>query len=408
MPRTGICRLLGAVQHYAWGGDRYIPTLVGLPAQPGVTYAEYWMGAHSGASSRVVLDDGTAVSLNEVISQQPAAALGATVAQRYGRLPYLFKILDVREMLSIQVHPTKAEAEIGFARENQQGIPLDAPQRNYKDDNHKPELEVAISEFWMLHGFRPQDQLHALLRETPELRDLDPILSAAGYRGLYQHVMELPQPQADAILSPLVARVLQEAEQGEVDETSPDYWVAGVVRERQAEPLDRGIFSIYFFNLVRLRPGQAIYQDAGVPHALLRGQALEIMANSDNTVRGGLTPKYVDVPELLRLVHFDGITPAIIEATPGSTPHELVYATPSREFRLSKMPLKLGDSVDHAASSIDILFALDGDAGVVAAGAAIAVTRGESVLAFAGNTYRVTAGSEDSLVFRASVPDAEA
>jgi mannose-6-phosphate isomerase len=404
IPGDGFHRLMGTVQNYAWGGYHFIPTLLGVPPKPGVTYAEYWMGAHEEAPSHIVRDDGTTIPIDEMIEAMPERTLGVHVAQRYGRLPYLFKVLDVREMLSIQVHPTKSEAELGFAKENEMGIPLGAPERNYKDTNHKPELQAALSDFWLLHGFQPIDQLHRVLNETQELRPLDPILQKGGYVGLYRYVMEMPQHQVDSILGPLAHRVLHMYECGELEEASHDYWASKALQGRQREHYDRGLFSIYFFNIVRLRPGQAIYQGAGVPHALLQGQALEIMASSDNTVRGGLTVKHVDVPELLRLIAFRGVTSNIIESSRSDQPCETSYHTPSSEFCLSRIVLSKGDIYENTTYSIEIMLILRGEVTIEALGRKMLLKRGESTIIFAGKTYRISAVSEEALLFKASVP----
>jgi mannose-6-phosphate isomerase len=177
-----LFRLVGKIQHYAWGGYNYIPQLLGTPAGKEPS-AEYWMGAHPSAPSAIHLN-GDTLTLDQLISRQPAEVIGAPVWERFKELPYLFKVLDVREMLSIQVHPTKAEAEKGFARENAAGISLNAPHRNYKDANHKPEIMVALSEFWLLHGFLPEDKLANVLHTVPEFNSLKSVYEKEGYFGL--------------------------------------------------------------------------------------------------------------------------------------------------------------------------------------------------------------------------------
>lgn len=401
-----ICRLLGAIQHYAWGGYTFLPTFLGRTPEPGMTYAEYWLGAHSKALSHLVRHDGTMIALDEAINAQPEERLGPQIAHRYGRLPFLLKVMDVREMLSIQVHPTKTEAEKGFARENEMGISLDAPERNYKDDNHKPELEIALSDFWLLYGFRPDDQLQAVLTQVPEFCDLQPIFASKGYAGLYQHVMEMPQESVNALLRPLVERVLPQYHAGKLEVSSPDYWVAKTREGKQGEELDRGIFSIYFFNLVGLKPGQATFQDAGIPHAYLHGQAIEIMANSDNVIRGGLTPKHIDVPELLRLVTCKGVLPEIIEGTSCDHGLEACYNSPSPDFCLSKIELGRGDRYENTASSIEIVLTFGGEALLeqVDGRGQMVIQKGESIVVFAGERYRLSTLSEHTVLFRASIP----
>ena len=401
-----IGRLCGEVQDYSWGGYNFIPLLIGLKPEPGQTYAEYWMGAHEKAPSQFLHADGTTIALNDLIKEQPEKTLGSHIARRYGRLPFLLKVMDVREMLSIQVHPTKSEAEIGFARENDMGIPLDAPQRNYKDDNHKPELEVALSDFWLLYGLRPENQLQEVLNQIPEFHPLKPIFARGGYFELYKYVMEIPQEVVNSLLRPLVERILQKYNAGKLEASSPDYWAAKTIQGKQGENYDRGIFSIYFFNLVRLKPGQATFQGAGVPHAYLQGQAIEIMANSDNVIRGGLTPKHIDVQQLLRLTIFKGITPQIIEGRQCDNPCEISYEAPCPDFCLSKISLNKSDLYENTAFSIEMLLLLNGEAMLTADNKQQLVKKGECMVVFAGEHYRMRSMSEDTLLFRASIPNA--
>src|SRR5579859_2894424 len=194
-----VFKLQGKVQHYAWGGAAYLPRLLNIPNPEGRPFAEYWMGAHDNAPSEL---DG--LTLNEYIRKDPQGTLGAYTAGRFGRLPYLLKILDVKDMLSIQVHPTKRNAELEFAAENEKGVALNAPERNYKDDNHKPELMLALSEFWLLHGFKTEDDLAETLEATPELAFLAPVFGQNGYQGLYKEVMEMPQAEVNRVLEPLL------------------------------------------------------------------------------------------------------------------------------------------------------------------------------------------------------------
>lgn len=402
--KDSVFRLIGKVQNYSWGGYNFIPTLIGLKPEPSVTYAEYWMGAHDKAPSEILQNDGTTISLNDIIKEYPEETLGSYIAQRYGYLPFLFKVLDVREMLSIQVHPTKSEAEIGFTKENEMGIPLDSPRRNYKDDNHKPELQVALSDFWLLHGFRSEDQLHEILCHIPEFYTLKPIFINSGYFGLYKHVMEMPIESVNAILNPLAKRVLQKYDSGEVEKASPDYWAARAMQRKPLRDYDRGIFSIYFFNLVRLKQGQGIFQDAGIPHAALEGQAIEIMANSDNVIRGGLTVKHVDVSQLLRLMTFKGITPQIIESSQRGISCEAFYESPSSDFCLSRIQLSKGNLYSNTTYSTEIMLLLSGEIMLGTSNEEMLVKKGGSIIVFGGKNYQIKAISDNTLLFKASLP----
>lgn len=401
---NGLDRLVGQIQHYAWGGHEFIPELLGLHPEPHTAYAEYWLGAHEKAPSTIILEDSRTVPLNKYIAEYPQRALGPRVAVQYGRLPYLLKVLDVEKPLSIQVHPNKSEAEAGYARENELGIPLDSPKRNYKDDNHKPELMVALGDFWLLHGFLPEAQLFNVLSHVPEFHGLLGVFENGGNAGLYKHVMNLPSEEVDAILVPLVKRIRIEGETDGLAESSADYWVARVVRGRGTSQCDRGLFSIYFFNLICLRRGQAIFQDAGIPHAYLQGQNIEVMANSDNVLRGGLTEKHVDVSELLRTIKFEGVCPGVIEGTPMDSPLEAYYESPTQDFRLSRMVLGQGDTYVNSTQSIEIVLIMDGEVAIDCGRKHLSFGRGQSSVVFAESTYRIRALSEKPALFRVSLP----
>jgi len=397
-------RLVGQIQNYAWGGHEFIPELLGLHPEPHTPYAEYWLGAHGKAPSKVILEDDRTVHLDKLIAAYPQQVLGQRVALQYGRLPFLLKVLDVENPLSIQVHPAKREAEAGFQRENELGIPLDSPQRNYRDKNHKPELMVALSDFWLLHGFLPEAKLLNVLREVPEFQGLMGVFENGGYAGLYKHVMNMPTEEVGAILEPLAKRIRAKGETVGLEKSSADYWLAKVVAGGDGVQFDRGLFSIYFFNLVTLRTGQAIFQDAGIPHAYLQGQNIEVMANSDNVLRGGLTEKHVDVPELLRTVRFEGICPKVIEGTPTANPLEAYYESPTQDFRPSRIHLGPGDAYLNATQSIEILLLMDGATTIESGQKRLSLSRGQSAVVFGESTYRIEALSEEAGLFRVSLP----
>lgn len=222
-----IFRLKGKVQNYAWGGTHYIPELLGLESDE-KTCAEYWLGAHVNAPSILVTSEGDQ-PLNNYLNLDLSERLGAEIAKKFGRLPFLFKVLDVSDMLSIQVHPNKIEAEKGFKYENEKGIPLNAFSRNYKDDNHKPEIMVALSEFWLLHGFLPKEKLTQVLKSIPEFTNLLAVFKESGYFGLYKQVMEQSEEASNQLLQPLINRILPLYQTGKLDKSSPDYWAAKAV-----------------------------------------------------------------------------------------------------------------------------------------------------------------------------------
>jgi mannose-6-phosphate isomerase len=420
--KNKVFRLAGKVQHYAWGGSQFLPRLLSVPNPEGRPFAEYWMGAHDNASSELVMSapgkgairDGFALvtegcprftaKLNEYIRARPEDLLGSYTARRFGKLPYLLKILDVKDMLSIQVHPSKKDAGHAFLEENKRGIPLDAPDRNYKDDNHKPELMLALSEFWLLHGFKPEAVMRKILGDVPELHFLQPVFEKEGYLGLYKTVMELEQMKVNAILQPLLDRILPAYRENLLSRDREDFWAArAALTFNETARVDRGIFSVFLFNLVNLHPGEAIFQDAGLPHAYLEGQNVEIMANSDNVLRGGLTPKHIDVPELLRHVKFEATEPRVIRGE-NETAAVAVFHTPAPDFELSRITLLGGNALEINARSVEIFFVLEGRLSVEESDENFFdCGQGDAFLAFDGGRVGLKA-EEDTILYRAAVP----
>jgi len=324
-------RLDNTIRPYAWGSPTAIPHLLGVEPT-GEPQAEMWMGAHPGAPSRT--PRGT---LAEVIDAHPERELGQAAVARFGpRLPFLLKLLAAGAPLSLQVHPNLAQAKEGYEDEERRGIPADAPHRNYKDANHKPELICALTEFDGLCGFRDPVQAAGLL-DGLDVDSLKPYVDL-----LHAH------PE-DAALREVLTAVLG-ADREEMARTVAEATAActrlGGAYAPYADiahhyPGDPGVIAAMLLNHVRLQPGEALFLGAGIPHAYLNGLGVEIMANSDNVLRCGLTPKHVDVPELLRVVRFEPSDPGVLrpEASPDG---EEVYETPTDEFRLSRYVLPEG------------------------------------------------------------------
>lgn len=402
------------IQSYAWGQsgpDAFIPRLLGRPPEYGKTYAEWWIGDHPALPARVLLEEGEA-DLPALIRSSPEAVLGAVSRGRFGdRLPFLMKILAVSKALSIQAHPGKKQAEEGFAREEAAGVPLGAPHRNYKDDNHKPELLAALTPFWGLKGFRPIEEIAAALEvEAPELRGLMPDFRArlakasapadrAGLlAALYRAAMTLPQAEVDKTLAPLLARLRKS---GDFPIDRREHWLLRAERDHCPGPLkDRGLFSFYFLNLVHLAPGQALFLEAGELHAYLEGVGVEVMANSDNVLRGGLTPKHVDIPELLRALTFRTGAPEALSPDAGG-----VYRTPAEEFEAAKAVLPAGGLLRRpAARGAEVWLAIEGAGELRASGGGTPLRSGVPMLMpSALGAYEVF--SPDGItLFRVSAP----
>lgn len=394
-----VYRLKGKVMHYAWGGSEFLPALLSLPNPDRQPFAEYWMGTHPLAPSELVTPEGT-VTLTELIKQDPVAVLSQKVADSFGELPYLFKVQDVKDILSIQVHPSKTEAEKGFEREEAAGIPRNAPDRNYKDRNHKPEMLVALSEFWLLHGFRQRTAIETLLHDIPEFRVLLPYYKKEGLKELYRFVMEMDQPDINALLLNLVRREIRRKNEGELTKEQPGWWVAKLYHSKQEiQDIDRAVFSIYFFNIVKLDPGEALFQGAGIPHAYMEGHCMELMANSDNVLRGGLTPKHIDVPELIKHTSFESTVPAIMKGVPGRE-GETLYPCPVADFAIARIELEAGISYSGQAGSLEMMIVMEGGAII---NNTLVLKHGEAVAVFAGGEYHAEA-SGHAVLFRAYVP----
>lgn len=395
-----IFRLRGKVQNYAWGGYHYIPTLLNIDNNDHQSFAEYWMGIHSSGVAQIETTEGW--QLLDLFLQKNPDVLGTKTLQQFNTLPYLFKVLDVREMLSIQVHPNKIEAEQGFAKEEAEGISINAFNRNYKDKNHKPEMMVALTPFWLLHGFKSATLLQKILQDIEVFHPLISIFNKGNYKALYQYIMEMPQDQLDSMFQPILKKIIPLYQQEKLDKSNPDFWAVRAVinQSNPYQNIDRGIFSIYFFNLLQLQPGQAIFQGAGVPHAYLEGINVEIMANSDNVLRGGLTPKYIDVKELIKHIQFESITPAILNGE--AKRQERIYTCPVPDFGLSKIMLKAGELLSQHSKSFEIGILLEGNIQIETTKKKI-FYKGESFAIAAGTNYTITSKS-GCIIYKAFVP----
>lgn len=348
-------KLINSVQNYAWGSKSALTELYGIANPNGLPMAELWMGAHPKSSSKIENASGQPQSLREVIDQDKTALLGQAVAERFGELPFLFKVLCADQPLSIQVHPNKQASEIGFAKENAAGIPLDAAERNYKDPNHKPELVFALTPFLAMNAFREFSDIISLLQPV------------AGAHQAIAHF--LAQPDADS-LSHLFASLLNM--QGE-EKSHALAVLKATLASQQGEPWetirfisefypdDSGLFSPLLLNVVKLNPGEAMFLFAETPHAYLKGVALEVMANSDNVLRAGLTPKYIDIPELVANVKFVPKPAAELLTAPEQRSAELDFPIPVADFAFSLHDLSTTAST-LAQSSAAILFCVEGEA----------------------------------------------
>jgi mannose-6-phosphate isomerase len=399
----GISLLKNPVQEYAWGSKTAIQSLLGRSESAGHPMAELWMGAHPKAPSKVLLG-GEWKPLNEVIETNPESILGRRVAKSFsGKLPFLLKVIATAEPLSIQAHPNLEQAREGYARENLLGIPFDSPDRNYKDTNHKPEILCALGPFHGLLGFRKIEEILDLFHEVSspnlfnELELLRQNPNSKGLKRFFTSLFSMDKKRKRLIVSEAAGVAEKLAQQEPVF-----HWM---VKLNRAYPGDLGVFSPIILNLVELDPGEAIYVPARELHAYLGGIGIELMANSDNVLRGGLTSKHVDVPELLRIVSFESRSVEKIGPLTKGT-FESVYPTPSREFVLHSISLNKGDSFTSPDNrSVEILICIDGKAEIEALGSneALPLLKGSSVIVPAGVAgYRIDG---NAILYKASVPN---
>ncbi|MFD9706032.1 mannose-6-phosphate isomerase, class I [Lentzea sp. NPDC059081] len=397
--------LHNAVRPYAWGSRTAIAELLGKEVPAPHPEAELWMGAHPGDPSRVTGADGVQRSLLDLLTADPAGQLGTRVADRWGsRLPFLLKVLAADEALSLQAHPSAAQAAEGFAAEEKRAVPLDAAVRNYKDPAAKPELICALTEFHALAGFRAPDRtvsfLHTL--DAPALSPYTEMLVAqpdsSGLRALFTMLITLPQTSLSVLLPQVLdACVLHVKEHGEFDLECRTILELG-----ESYPGDAGVLAALLLNRIVLQPGEAIHLPAGNLHAYLRGTGIEILANSDNVLRCGLTPKHVDVPELLRVLDFSCGDMEVMhgeEVQPGVH----LYRTPAPEFELSRLDIGAETRIDHDGPQI--MICTDGSAVLTnARGDELRLGRGQAVWLPASDPAVLVRpdGVESAQLFRAT------
>ncbi|MBF6299328.1 mannose-6-phosphate isomerase, class I [Nocardia amamiensis] len=338
--------LVGALRSYAWGSRTALAHLCGRPVPSAHPEAELWFGAHPADPAYVRLGDRT-TSLLELVAEDPDRELGSAAVEFGGKLPFLLKVLAAEEPLSLQAHPSMAQAKAGFDKENRAKVPLDSPLRNYRDENHKPELIVALDRFEALAGFRDPHRTVALLRAlaVDALSSYTELLAAqpdsAGLRTLFTTWITLPQH----VLATLLPAVLDGCVRYLSGKGTREFTAEArtTLELAEAYPGDAGVLASLLLNRVTLQPGQGLFMAAGNLHAYLRGLGVEIMANSDNVLRGGLTPKHVDVPELLRVLDFEPISLPVVLPEPAGD-GSVRYRTPAPEFALRRFDLVAGSA----------------------------------------------------------------
>jgi mannose-6-phosphate isomerase len=370
-------QLMNTVRHYPWGSRTVIPELLGEQSPADRPYAELWMGAHPDAPS--VLSDGT--PLDKAIAQRSEALLGPEVRERFGdRLPFLMKVLAAEQPLSLQAHPTNEQAQAGFAAEEAAGVPRDDSTRTFKDPFHKPELLLALTPFEALCGFRPvEESLHCLAKlQVPELKPTIAALARGGLRAAIPQLLALPPEHRAALVSAVAVAAARFVAAHDPEFINTYRWAASLA---ETYPGDPGVVISLMCNHLKLAPGEAVFLPAGNLHAYLSGAGVEVMASSDNVLRGGLTGKHVDLAALIEVLDFtDGRVPVI---HPVLGPGGLRYPVPVEDFDLTRIQLD-GQSGALTTRGPQVLLCTEGTAVLSSTEGELTVAQGQSAFVPAG------------------------
>jgi len=410
-----VRQLEGALRSYAWGSRTALAELSGRPSPSAHPEAELWLGAHPGDPAHVIEDSGSR-SLRDVIDAAPLSELGERSVAEFGeRLPFLLKVLAAEEPLSLQAHPSAEQAREGFAREDAAGIPVDSAERNYRDASHKPELVVALTRFEALAGFRDPHRTVRFLRAL-DVAQLEPYVGLLagqpdpdGLRALFTTWITLPSPALSALLPPVLDGCVEYLSRTDAAEAEFAPEARTALELSEGYPGDAGVLAALLLNRITLEPGQGLFLAAGNLHAYLHGTAVEIMANSDNVLRGGLTPKHVDVPELLRVLDFDSVDVPLLAPAPTGRVGEVAYATPAPEFVLTRIDLDASDAESGVAATIEpdgpqILLCTSGAAKLGCGAQSLVLERGGAAwISASDNEIHIQACADDTQIFRAGV-----
>ncbi len=394
--------LENVIQNYSWGSYTAIGNLLGQEISSSNPQAELWMGAHPSASSMITMN-GKRISLLELLTLYPEDILGKSTIKKFGKnLPFLFKVLAAQKPLSIQAHPNSKQAKEGFNTENKKKIPLYASNRQYKDRNHKPECICALTDFWLLKGFRSISAIVSFMEELSdgllenEVSQLKKNPRAIGLKNFYQVLMTADSAKKDDLIHTVVVNA-----QKDVD-ADPSYrWILELYQEYGN---DMGVLSPLLMNLICLKPGEAMFLSSGELHAYLQGVGIEAMANSDNVIRGGLTSKHVDISELLKIANFEEQSRDILVPEETGT-GEKSYPCKAEEFVISI--IQVNGHTDYRSlqkRNVEIMICVDGTAAIYDAdnSKSIALNKGTSVLIPAAvNTYHING---DATLYKATVP----
>lgn len=393
-----IFRLKNKIQNYAWGSHETLGRMRGAPVPTTHPEAEVWVGAHPAAPSVATVDN-TTCRLDELVAAQPGRFLRADRTSDW--FPFLFKILAIEAPLSIQVHPTDAQAVAGFEAEQARGIPLDAPHRNYKDRHSKPETVIALTPMRILTGVRPKHQLAELAQVfgaswLDELTHLPP-------KELLAAIIRMPDEHAECAVNELAAaaagvRTGAQVQTGETQGGNLPRYITDAAElvhlVNHKYPADRGMLVAFVMNLLHLAPGDSVFTPDGQVHAYISGTAIELMNPSDNVMRAGLTPKHIDTEELIKILGENQDAPTIDRPHPDNAAVG-TYTMWDARMSVTRIRVQAGETIDYVFEGTSAALVVAGKVSVAGAGAVHVLGGTESVLHAGDNTpATITGGGE--------------
>ncbi|CAH1563906.1 Mannose-6-phosphate isomerase [Vibrio owensii] len=395
--KKNLFKLENVIQNYAWGSQSALTELFGIENPTSQPQAELWMGAHPNGCSRLV---GSELTLAQLIEQSPTHALGNYTDLRFGQLPFLFKVLAAAKPLSVQVHPKLSKAKIGFEKENRVGLALNDSARNYKDGNHKPELVYALTFYKAMNGFRSVEDIISLFEQAKitvlkqALEQLKASANGQGLKSFFAQVMSLEGEDKSLALKQLNQAISEPCRTLKAREAFE------LIREFAIEFSDDvGLFSPLMLNIVELEPGEAMFLHAETPHAYVQGVGLELMANSDNVLRAGLTPKHMDLPELMDNTRFEATDLEQIRLSPIVKEHKVGFPIPVEDFNFELITIN-GEALAEFVRGPEILFCLEGTLQISSTDEMVTLQKGESVFVCSGaKQYQISGNGRIAKAF---------
>ena len=356
-----VFQIKGNFQHYDWGGRNFLPNLFQLKNEQLKPYAEYWLGAHPHLSSTLIhLQNEKNNSLHEFIKTNPKSTLSEKTFNAFGELPFLCKIMDVNQMLSIQAHPNKEQALEGFEKENNQTNAQDFKNRFYKDANYKHEIIIAWSDFWLLYGIREPKEILATFQQLESCKEIFELVKEHNPIDAIKKLLFFSEEQKEIICTHLKNELTQRKTTENWNEDSYDFWIMNAFEQFSSSSINQqfGVLLIYFMNLLKLKKDSLIYMPSSTIHAYLKGRGFEVISNSDNVVRLALTNKKIDEEEFFKIGDFNPITQERISVF--NLQENTIFKPPIQDFKIEVINLKPQQSISFECKGAELIFCKEG------------------------------------------------